>query len=157
VSRPTQLAPLRDRSKQAADDPKLWMNVLAEVPLFAGLTGRHRRKIAGVARVRRFHDGATIMRTGEGGDAMHVILDGEVEIRPPGRRAVTVGVGSFVGELALLDDGPRTARVLAKGRVVALRIGRAPFRKLLQSEASIAIAIAEELARRLRSAQAAAS
>ena len=59
-------------------------------------------------------------------------------------------MGAFVGELALLDDGPRTATVVADGPVVALSIGRASFRKLLRSEPPIAIAIAEELARRLR-------
>jgi CRP-like cAMP-binding protein len=59
-----------------------------------------------------------------------------------------------VGELALLDDGPRSATVLAEGDVLALTITRARFRKLLQAEPSIAIGVAEELARRLRSVQA---
>jgi len=153
VVRAMQLAELAAKHDAAADDPKLWTNVLAEVPLFASLNQRHRRKVAGVANMRRFHDGAVLMKQGQAGDAMYVLLDGEVTVRPPGLKAFTLGVGSFVGELALLDGGPRTATVVARGDVLALSIGRARFHKLLLSEPRIAVAIAEELARRLRSAQ----
>jgi len=150
--RAVQLAELVAKRDDRANDPKLWTNVLGEVPLFAGLGGRHRRKVASAAKIRRFADGTVLMQAGRPGEAMHVLLDGEVSIRPPGRRALTVGVGSFVGELALLDGGPRTATVVAKGDVVTLSISRARFRKLLTSEPQVAVAIAEELARRLRTA-----
>jgi CRP-like cAMP-binding protein len=135
-------------------DPKEWMNVLAEVPLFASLSGRHLRHVAGVARIRRFHDGAVLMRAGDAGDAMYVLLDGRATVRVPRRGVIGLEMGAFVGELSLLDDGPRTATVTADGPVIALTVGRAAFRKLLRSEPSIAVAIAEELARRLRTARA---
>ena len=95
-----------------------------------------------------------LVEAGKPGDALYVLLDGEVSVRPPGRRALTLGIGSFIGELALLDGGPRTATVVAKGPVVTLTITGTRFRKLLQSEPSIAVAVAEELARRLRTAHA---
>ena len=135
-------------------DPKTWTNVLADVPLFAGLGPRHLRKVAGAARLQQFHPSTVIMRAGEAGDDMHVVLDGQLSVRRPGLPDVTLAAGSFVGELALLDNGPRSATVLAEGDVLALTITRARFRKLLQAEPSIAIGIAEELARRLRSVQA---
>ena len=137
-------------------DPKEWTNVLAEVPLFAGLGARHLRHVAGLAKIRRFHDGAVMMRAGDAGDAMFVLLDGRATVRARRGGSMSLEMGAFVGELALLDDGPRTATVVADGPVVALSIARSSFRKLLRSEPSIAIAIAEELARRLRTAHAVA-
>jgi CRP/FNR family transcriptional regulator, cyclic AMP receptor protein len=133
-------------------DPKEWTNVLAEVPLFASLSKRHLRHVAGLAKIRKFHDGAVMMRAGDAGDAMYVLLDGRATVRRRRGGAVKLEMGAFVGELALLDDGPRTATVVADGPVVALSIGRARFGKLLRSEPAIAVAIAEELARRLRAA-----
>ena len=138
-----------------ADDARRWTNVLAEVPLFAQLGPRQRRKVASLARIRRFADGAPLVRVGQAAAALYVVLDGTISIRPPGRRALTLGVGSIVGELALLDGGPRTATVVAQGDVVALAIPASRFRPLLRSEPAIAIGIAEELARRLRGADAA--
>ena len=126
--------------------------MLAEVPLFASLSGRHLRRVAGLARIRRFHDGAVMMRSGDTGDTMYVLLDGRATVRIRGRGEVELGVGSFVGELSLLDDGPRSRTVVAKGPVLALTIGRGAFRKLLRAEPAIAVAVAEELARRLRTA-----
>ena len=75
-------------------------------------------------------------------------------MRQSGRPALILGAGSVIGELALLDGGTRTATVVAKGPVTTLTITGKQFRKLLQSEPSIAIAVAEELARRLRTAHA---
>jgi len=138
-----------------AEDARGWTNVLAEVPLFAQLGSRQRRKVASLARIRRFPDGAAIMRHGQAGDALHVVLDGSVSVRPPKRPAQTLGVGAVVGELALLDGGPRTATVVAQGEVVTLAVPAARFRTLLRAEPAIAIVIAEELARRLRAADAA--
>jgi CRP-like cAMP-binding protein len=149
VSRPVQLLPLPRAPR--ADDARLWANVLREVPIFSGVKARDLRKVAALGKIRRFHDGRTIMRAGEPGQAMYVILEGAVSVRPPGRRPVKVGIGGFVGELALLDDGPRTATVVALGPVIALCVLGGVFRRLLRAEPSIAVSIAEELARRLRS------
>ena len=134
-------------------DPKEWTNVLADVPLFASLSTRHLRHVARLAKIRRFHDGAVMMRAGDPGDAMYVVLDGRATVKVPRRGELALGIGAFVGELALLDDGPRTATVVADGTVIALSVSRASFRKLLRSEPSIAATIAEELARRLRNTQ----
>lgn len=138
-----------------ADDARGWTNVFGEVPLFAGLSARHRRKVASLARIRRFADGAPLVRAGDPGDALHVVLDGKVSIRKRGRSPLSLGIGSVVGELALLDGGPRTASVVAEGEVVTLSVPASRFRTLLRAEPAIAIGIAEELARRLRAADSA--
>jgi CRP-like cAMP-binding protein len=152
VPRPVPHVPHSANAVEQTTDPKQWTNVLAEVPLFASLSARHLRHVAGLAKIRRFHDGASLMRAGDAGDAMYVLLDGHATVRVPRAGAIGLEMGAFVGELALLDDGPRTATVVADGPVVALSITRAGFRKLLRTEPSIAVAIAEELARRLRTA-----
>jgi len=154
VSKSIPLAALAREHGYRADDTRGWSNVLAEVPLFAALNTRQRRKVATAARIRRFADGAPLVRTGQPGDGLYVLLDGELSVQVPGRSALPLGVGSFIGELALLDGGPRTATVVAKGPVVTLTITGKRFHKLLQSEPSIAVALAEELARRLRTAHA---
>lgn len=152
MPRPVPHVPHSANAVKQPTDPKEWTNVLAEVPLFSSLGTRHLRRVAGLAKIRRFHDGATLMRAGDAGDAMYVLLDGRATVRVPSRGEVGLEMGAFVGELALLDDGPRTATVVADGSVIALTIGRAGFRKLLRAEPAIAVAIAEELARRLRTA-----
>ena len=151
----TSLARALLESDFPADDARTWTNVLAEVPLFAELSGRQRRKVASLARIRRFADGAPLVRVGQAAAALYVVLDGKVSVRRLGSRALTLGVGGIVGEVALLDGGARTATVVAQGDVVTLAIPASRFRTLLRSEPTIAIGIAEELARRLRGADAA--
>ncbi len=140
----------------AEDDASAWVEVLAEVPLFAGLSRRHLRKVAGAARIVRFHAETPIMRAGEPGNAFYVLLDGQVKVSRPRLPALTLEAGSFFGELSLLDGGPRTATVTAKESLACLTLTRARFTKLLRSEPAIAVAMVEELARRLRAAQATA-
>jgi CRP-like cAMP-binding protein len=128
--------------------------VLAEVPLFAGLSRRHLKKVAALARVRRFHDEMPIVRMGEPGDTMYVVLDGEVTVHRPGLTALSLGIGSYFGEVAILDGGARTATVIARGSVVCLTIAQSRLLKLLQAEPVIAVTLLRELAARLRTAQA---
>jgi CRP/FNR family transcriptional regulator, cyclic AMP receptor protein len=134
-------------------DARTWTNVLAEVPIFADLSSRHLKKVAGASQIVRFHPGAQIIRSGTPGDALYVLVDGEVSVRRRGLPSVRLGSGSFFGEMALFDDSPRSATVTAEGAVVCLAIGRTRFHKLLRAEPSIAVNLLGELARRLRLAQ----
>jgi CRP-like cAMP-binding protein len=140
------------RDLAAAADARGWANVLAEVPLFASLSRRHLNKVAGLGKIRRFHDGTLIVRAGEPGETLYVLLDGEVSVRRPGLSTRTLGMGNFFGEIALLDSGARSATVVATGPVVCLTIRQAPFLKLLHSEPAIAVALLREVAVRLRTA-----
>lgn len=127
---------------------------LAEIPLFAGLGRRHLNKVAALGRIRRFREGATIVAAGEPGDALYVLLDGEVSVQRRRLPAITRGIGSFFGEMALLDGGPRSATVVAHGSAVCLTISRSGFQKLLRKEPTISAALLRELATRLRAAEA---
>jgi CRP/FNR family transcriptional regulator, cyclic AMP receptor protein len=139
-----------------AGDATGWANVLAGVPLFAGLSRRHLRQVAGAGRIKRFHHGTQIVRSGEPGDAFYVVLDGQVSVARRGLAGISLGAGSYFGEMALLDGGPRSATVLADGPVTCLAITRTRFLKLLRSEPAISIAILTELAGRLRAIQSSA-
>lgn len=147
-------APTREPPDIAAADARGWANVLGEVPLFAGLSRRHLKKVAALGRIRRFHDEMPIVRMGEPGDTLFVVLDGEVSVHRPGLTSLTLGIGSFFGEIALLDGGARTATVTARGPVVCLAVAHSRFAKLLHSEPAIAVTLLRELAARLRTAQA---
>jgi CRP-like cAMP-binding protein len=140
-----------------ASDAREWANVLAGVPLFANLNRRQLRKVAAQGRVRRIHEGASIVRVGDPGDVFYVVLDGQVSVHRPGPLApIALGIGSFFGELALLDGSPRGATVVATTPVVCLTITRSKFLKLLHSEPAIAVGVLQEVARRLQAVQAAA-
>jgi CRP-like cAMP-binding protein len=145
------------RTKENNTDARGWANVLAGVPLFADLNRRHLNKVAAIGRIRRFHAGSAIVRAGDAGDALYVVLDGEVSVRRPGLAELSLGMGSFFGEMAVLDSAARSATVVANGPVVCLAIGQTRFLKLLQAEPAIAIALLKEMATRLRQVQAAAS
>jgi len=142
---------------ETANDPRDWLNVLADVPLFAGLSTRHLRKVAALGRIRRIHEGARVIRAGDPGDSLYVVLDGEVSVGRRGLPALPLGIGSFFGELALIDGGPRTATIVARTPLVCLTIGRTPFLRLLRAEPAIAVAVLEELAGRLRAVQSSSS
>lgn len=138
----------------ARSNAKEWAAVLAEVPLFATLAGRHVRRVAALAKPRRFERGVPIVVAGRPGDAFYVILDGEVTVGIPGRRRRRLGPGDYFGEMSLIDGAPRSATVTADGDVLLLQIGRAGFGRLLKQDPAITLALLKALAARVRSAEA---
>lgn len=130
-----------------------WLETLEEVPLFEGLPKRHLRRIAKLARIRRFAPGSTMVRSGDSGRSFYVLLDGNAKVVRAGGRARRLGVGDYFGEMALLDDAPRSADVVADGEVLALTIDRPGFTKLLRAEPAIAHVLLRTLAARLRAAE----
>jgi CRP-like cAMP-binding protein len=140
---PDVAAALRTVSTGAAD----WVPVLQGVPLIAHLSKRNLKRIAAITDIRRVGAHTHIVKKGERGDAFYVILDGSVLVEPPG---ISLGPGHTFGELALLDDGPRTATVTATEETSLLRLPQAKFIKLLKDEPAMAIALLRQLASRLR-------
>jgi CRP/FNR family transcriptional regulator, cyclic AMP receptor protein len=137
----------------AKSSAKEWVAVLAEVPLFASLSSRHVRRIAGLARLKRFERGVPVVVAGRPGDAFYVILDGEVSVGVPGRRRNRLAAGEYFGEMALLDGAPRSATVTAEKDVLLLEIGRTAFARLLKEEPAITLALLRSLAARVRAAE----
>jgi len=122
---------------------------LRTVPLFAGLSDERLRRVAEAATSFAVEHGYVLAERGQPGSAMFVILDGTVEIDVPNRESLTMGPGEFFGELSLLTDAPRVARVKAVTPVRGLAIGRKVFTELLHDEPGIAVAMLPVLARRL--------
>jgi CRP-like cAMP-binding protein len=130
-----------------------WIPVLAGVPLFGGLSRRHLKRVSSLARTRRFAPGTSIVRRGDAGSAFFVLLDGEARVVPPTGRPRRLRAGDFFGEMALLDESPRSADVVADGEVLAMTISRSAFGKLLRNEPALAQELLRTLAARLRAAE----
>jgi CRP-like cAMP-binding protein len=130
-----------------------WLTTLAQVPLFNGLSRRHLRRIAKLARIRRFAAGSALIRAGDSGRSFYVLLDGTARVVRPSGRSRRLGAGDYFGEMALLDGAPRSADIVAEGEVLTLTIDRPRFAKLLRAEPALAQALLSTLAGRLRAAE----
>jgi CRP/FNR family transcriptional regulator, cyclic AMP receptor protein len=128
--------------------------LLERVPMFAGLSRRHLRRLASLVDDVRFRDRRVIVEAGVPGNTFYVIADGRAKVYrskvPTGRPLARLGPGDFFGEMALLDGGPRSATVVAEGDVTAVRLSRSAFRKVVAREPALALSIMAELAARLR-------
>ena len=127
-----------------------WVTVLEEVPLFRNLSRRQLKHVASLAHKRRYGPGTSIVRAGDSGSAFYVLLDGAVRIFPPTGRSLRLRAGAFFGEMALLDDSPRSASVVADGEVLTMTISRTAFSKLLKHEPAVGLELLRTLAARLR-------
>ena len=129
---------------------KRGVHLLAGVPLFSGLTSRHLKRLADLAEEVRFDAGTRIVQEDQPGGTMYVILEGEAKVTR-GKRALNhLYPGDFFGEVSLLDGGPRTATVTAVTPVVAARLFRKEFDKLIAADPTVSVKILNELAARIR-------
>ena len=115
--------------------------LLASVPLFKNLSKKHIMKVSSLATRIDGQAGKILTREGEPGHEFIVVLEGEVEVRHGDEVVATRGAGEYVGEIALVDNRPRTATVVAKTPVVIDVIGQREFTTLLADEPEIAEAI----------------
>src|SRR5262245_10973464 len=104
----TANASIPSQFRERPDDARAWIAALGSVLLFGALSKRQQRKGAETARIRRFTDGTPLVLANEAASELFVILDGHVTVGLPDGKSVVVGAGSFVGELAILDRGPRS-------------------------------------------------
>ncbi len=130
------------------------VELLANVPLFSGLSRRELRKLAQLMSEVHYRDGRVVVERGLPGNAFFVIVDGAAKVYagkvPTGRPKAKLKAGDFFGELAVLDGGPRTATVVADGSLAVLRLSRPAFLKMVTREPKVGVAIMAELAGRLR-------
>lgn len=122
---------------------------LREIPLFADIDDEHLALVAEVCTPFEVVAGHVLTERGQPGSGMFVILDGTVEVDLPNRSPLTLGPGEFFGELSLLTDADRVARVRAITPVRGLAIGRTEFWRLLRDEPRVALGMLPVLARRL--------
>jgi voltage-gated potassium channel len=122
---------------------------LRGIPLFADLSERALARIAELATEFEEPAGWVLVEVGQPGSGMFVLEEGTVAVELPDGRTKELGPGDFFGELAILTDHPRNARVRARTPVRCLAISRTDFRKLLEEEPEIGVAMLPRLAKRL--------
>lgn len=126
-----------------------------KLSLFAELDDRELASIASVAKTRRYAKDDVIFHADESGDVFCIIREGKVKITmisPEGKEIILsmMGPGDFFGEMALLDDEPRSATVVAMEPLELLTIWRSDFLEILKENFSITKKILIELSRRVR-------
>ncbi|HEY2025642.1 MAG TPA: Crp/Fnr family transcriptional regulator [Diaminobutyricibacter sp.] len=130
---------------------------LATIPLFSGLQREELQKFAELTRERSYPRGSVILFQDDPGDSLFVLRVGRVKVVLIGEdgREVILGVlepGAHFGELALIDDQPRSAHVIAMEDAQLLILRREDFRRRVEANPTVAWALLTELSRRLRRA-----
>ena len=124
--------------------------LLRQIPLFASCAAHELKSIASRARPREYPIGATLCTQGERGGEFFVIVEGQAEASRDGSFLRRLGPGDFFGEIALIDEGPRTATVISTTPLRCLAIASPQFRHVLGQNADIAVRILDAVTRRLR-------
>ena len=127
---------------------------IARVPLFSGLEKRDLERIADSFKERNYAAGDTIAAEGQGGAGFFVIESGTAKVTVGGDERATLGPGDYFGEIALIDEGARTATVTAETDMKTYAMTFWEFRPIVETDARIAWTLVQALAHRLREADA---
>lgn len=129
---------------------------LKRVPILAALNEEHLAMLAKLATTKTFSQGKIIIKQGEPGAGLFVILDGTVEVtmqpRPdkPEIKVNTLSTGDFFGEMALIDGYPRNATVTTLADTKVVELGRWVFLDAMRREPAIGVALVPILTQRIR-------
>jgi len=126
---------------------------LKGVPLFAGVGDKELRRLEKVMRESRFEEGQEITTEGRSGIGFFVIEDGNASVSLRGEIVRTLGPGDHFGEIALIDEGPRTATVTAATDLRCHGMASWEFRSFVQEHPEVAWPLLQTLASRLRDAE----
>ena len=125
-------------------------DALGRCPFFAGLSRNELLEVAKVTEDLEVEEGKALTREGQSGSEFFVIVDGEVAVTKDGTEIRTLGPGDFFGEIALLEDTPRTATVIAKSPLRFFVLTRQAFRSLLAHQPELEEKVTKALEERLR-------
>jgi CRP-like cAMP-binding protein len=117
---------------------------LASTPLFAGLSREALESLVAELELVTLAKGETLFYEGDPGDALYVIVEGEVAVQaegPPRVEMARLGAGSFIGEVALMTDQPRSATVTATADCELLRIDRETLASVLATHGEVLAAV----------------
>ncbi len=128
---------------------------LKSAPVFERVSGEDLAALARVAELQSYAPCQPLFREGEMGDALYVIVKGKVAIESGGEHLADLGPGEAFGEMAVLDEVPRSATANAADETEVLRIGSEEFYEILHEQVEIAEGVIRMLTRRLREADAA--
>ena len=129
------------------------VELLRGVSLFSACSGRELNRIASLADEIDVPPGRVLVRQDDPGREFFVIVEGKAKVSPRGKRAVELGPGSGFGELALLDQGPRSATVSAETDMHLLVLDSRSFFSLIEEVPSVAAKVFRAMAQRLRAAE----
>ncbi len=134
--------PLSDEQKAAR---------LGDVPLFAGISGESMSRLAAVAGEQSFGAGQFIVRQGQVGTGLYVIVDGSVSVvRGADDVLATLGPGDFFGELSVIDQQPRNANVQATEATTVLALASWDLLDLLEKDQALSLNLIKGLVARVR-------
>jgi CRP/FNR family transcriptional regulator, cyclic AMP receptor protein len=130
------------------------VDALREVPLFADLSTRDLKRLAGSMSEMSYATGDTVVSQGKGGVGFFVILDGRAKVSQDGEDRAALGPGDYFGEMALIDGDDRTATVTADGDLRCAAMNMWNFRPFVKEHPDVAWALLTALVKRVRESQA---
>jgi CRP/FNR family transcriptional regulator, cyclic AMP receptor protein len=129
--------------------------LLRRIPIFSEIEPAKLKLLAFMSERVGFDPGKRLMRQGDPSDAAYLIIEGHAEViaeSPAGPVILAIiGANEIVGEMGILCNAPRNATVCAKDRLIALRISKELFMRMVREFPTIAVSIMQELAHRLES------
>ena len=129
---------------------KQHLETLSGVALFSGCNNKELEKVAKASDEIRMTAGTLIVDQGQTGREAFVVIDGEVDVKRNGRKVATLWPGAVVGELSLLDHGPRTATAICSTDCTLLVIDQRRFLGVLDAVPAITHKLLAALAARIR-------
>ena len=130
------------------------VELLQRIPLFAELEPRELVRLSGSFKERTFDAGQPVATEGEGGVGFFVIESGEASVTVHGDERGRLGPGDYFGDVAMIDQGDRTATIKAESDLRCYGLTFWDFRPIVESDARIAWPLLQAMAKRLRQAEA---
>jgi CRP-like cAMP-binding protein len=125
-------------------------DTLRKVPLFAELDNKELDQIARSMRERRFKAGDVVTQEGSGGVGFFVVEEGEAEVDVGGQSRGSVGPGDYFGEIALINESPRTATLTARTDMLCYGMTPGDFRPLVETNSGIAWKLLTAMAEKMK-------
>jgi CRP/FNR family transcriptional regulator, cyclic AMP receptor protein len=129
------------------------VDVLRKVPLFEGLEDADLERLADRFQERTFSEGSTIIEEGSTGTSFFVIGEGDASVSVGGEPRATLGPGDYFGEMAIMEEGVRSASIVAATDVRSYFLTPWEFRPFVEEHPEVAWTLLKNLAGRLRVAQ----
>lgn len=123
---------------------------LAEIALFSALSKRDLQRIAKASNEVTRDAGTVLVDQGDAGREAFVVIDGTATVKRNGRKVATLGPGDTIGEMSLLDHGPRTATVTADTSVTLLVLSAREFSGVIEEVPGLTHKLLNQLATRVR-------
>jgi len=126
------------------------VELLRNVPLFSDLSAKELMSLSRLMDEIDLKPGTVIIREGNTGGEFFIVIEGTIEVKRKGRRLARLGPGDYLGEIALIDHGPRTATAMVETEARLLVLASREFHSMLASDPRIENKILRTLAARVR-------